>query len=125
MRRQSKKTAALYRKHGPERRDFIAEKGCCAICGTTQDLCVHEIANGMNRLRAFGERWAWLCLCSYCNCNVVTDKSKWPTEVQLALKLVCDPSYFSLEAFNAIIAPRIVHAEDVLNALKDYHAYKQ
>ena len=117
MRRQSPKTAAIYRKHGPERKAFVEQMGCCALCGNTLDLCCHEITNGPNRMKGFVERAAWLCLCSLCNCHNVTDRLEWPLEKQLALKLIVDPAGFSLTAIQNILAPRLVIVEDVLRYL--------
>lgn len=115
MRRQSPKTAAIYRKHGPERKAFVEKMGRCAICRSILDLCCHEITNGPNRMRGFVERAAWLCLCAHCNCHVVTDRLQWPLEKQLALKLLVDPEYFSLCKIEEILAPRRFESDRVLD----------
>lgn len=124
MRRQSLKTAALYRKHKAERQGFIFEYGSCWICGSVTGLCVDEICMGPNRLRAFPHREAWLCTCALCNCNVTTDTARWTLPLKLALKLDNDPAHFSIAKINEILAPdghpnppQRVTAAEVLDAL--------
>lgn len=118
MRRQSPKTAALYRKHGPERKAFVEEMGRCAICRSILDLCCHEITNGPNRMKGFVDRAAWLCLCAQCNCHVITDKSEWPYERQLALKLLVDPEGFSFNRVQEILLPRRIDVHLMLDFVR-------
>ena len=68
-------------------------------------LCVHEIANGVNRQAALDKPFALLVLCWYCNGHVVTDKGQWPEARQLAVLLEKAPEDYDLVAYNYLINP--------------------
>jgi hypothetical protein len=85
-----------------ERRDFLAEMDHCAVCGTRDNLTVHEMARGSSRNEALSARCCWLVACWGCNSGVLTDATVWPLEKQLALKLLTDAEYFDLSRFNEI-----------------------
>ncbi len=123
MRNRSPKTAAIYRKWTPVRHSFIDDHPFCMICGETyrEQLAVHEMTPGANRMRGFVERAAWLVACGVCNCDRLTDKFWWPIEKQLAVKLWYDPDGFDLETIWRIHAveghanpPQFVTYQDVL-----------
>ena len=105
-----------------ERNQFLTEHPHCAVCGAFGGVVsVHEMTPGKNRMRAFQRRELWLPACYVCNCNILTDREKWPLPAQLALKLALDPRYFSLDVVNEVLAPEgakvvpeAVSASDVL-----------
>lgn len=113
MRRQSLKTAAIYRRFKKPRRDFIDEMGACAVCRCLA-TCVDEILRGKNRMRAFQERACWLAACSSCNTGPLADPGEWPVEKKLALKILRDPWWFDLGVINDIYGSERYAAEDVL-----------
>lgn len=115
MRRRSNKTAALYRAHDVERRQFEADFPNCMFCGRYGGVSVHEIFAGSYRLLAFKVRACWLSLCSDCNCNRATDHAEFPWERQLAIKLELDPNGFDMAAVDAVLAPRRIDWAAVLN----------
>tara|TARA_Y100000361_G_scaffold142900_1_gene149385 strand:+ start:635 stop:1186 length:552 start_codon:yes stop_codon:yes gene_type:complete len=106
---------------------MIREVGKCENCGRSPghrkgvmpqlaQLCVHEIANGANRLRALDKRWATLVLCYQCNGGPFNWKGDWPEARQLALLLWRRPQDFDLKAYNYLInpnAPRRIEREDI------------
>lgn len=113
MRHQSKKTAAVYRKWSPIRREFLEESGYCCVCGQ-QATCVDEITRGVYRMAAFIRREAWLPTCAPCNCGILTDNCKYPRERKLALKSLCDPKYYNVEVIRDIITPKPVDSDEVV-----------
>lgn len=82
--------------------DFLQEMRGCAVCGSLQ-FAVHHIFAGKYRERALLVRAAWLPACWACNSDALEDKAQWPYERQLALKLICDPSYFDLAEINRLV----------------------
>lgn len=125
MRFQSKKQRAAYDEHREAREDFLAEyQWTCAVCNHRGVVHVHEITNGPNRMRGFGERAAWLPACNVCNCDVLTDKLREPLAKQLARKLLLDPAYFNLGKIRLIFGiegrpvPVVVTEAEVLEAAR-------
>lgn len=117
--------AAAYKEHGPMRRTMERDARGCWWCGTTEGLACHEMLNGPNRMRAFGRRECLLVLCSHCNCNVFTDKKRFPLARQLAIKMLKDANHFDLDVIREVAAPEgcpnppvLVTADDVLYWLK-------
>lgn len=98
IKHKSSKQAKLERQHRQPRTIFLSEFQQCWFCGNTSTE-VHEIANG-NGIRnlAFAHRAAWAASCNRCNFHELTDKTKWPIERQLAVKLINDPAFFDLPA---------------------------
>lgn len=125
MRKISKKTAAIYRKWGPVRKEFLWDHPYCFACGSGIDVAVHEMTPGKNRMRGFVERATWLTACNHCNCDRLTDASEWPLARQLALKLLHNPEYFDLEAVRRVLAPegcenppRVVDESEILEEVR-------
>jgi len=117
MRRVSKKTAKLLAAAKPIRKAMVAAAGQCEICGTSPQkrkypisdlnvLCVHEIANGPDRLKCIDKHYGTLVLCFHCNGNVVTNKKIWPEARQLALLQHRRPEQYNLAAYNMMVNPR-------------------
>ena len=97
MRRQSLKRAALNRKWGPIRKEFAQSYRNCNCCGGHGQLHCHEITRGFSRDAAISKRCSWLAVCSYCNCEKLTDAALWPLPRQLALKWLYDREHFDLD----------------------------
>lgn len=74
----------------------------CWCCENARSECVHEMARGIHRDKAFKERFAWWSTCSACNCELLTDYAIWPLARQLAGKWINDREYFNLLAFNRL-----------------------
>lgn len=118
LRPRSKKRAKLMREVSQDRLDFVAEFGRCCVCGSIEDLHVHEIASGPAREAALSERCAWLPACDYCNGEVLTDHSKWSIEKQLARKALIDPEHYDRRRVNELRgrAPEAISEIDVIKA---------
>ena len=52
--------------------------------------------------------------CCNCNCNVATDKAKWPTSRKLAVKWINDREWCDLEKFNSLSIRRVTWVEVVV-----------
>ncbi len=98
-------TSPKKRKHlrttAPRRRSYKAEFLMCQCCIKRKAEDVHEIARGIHKEESEKHPATWLCLCRKCH-DEMDDYSVWPIARQLALKLVADPSRFSLSKINEI-----------------------
>lgn len=119
IRRRRKAGAKIDRRVGPLRVAYVERVGRCALCGCTQQLAVHEIANGAgSREQAIQEPATWLVLCndvpgrSGCH-GLMSDKKRWPVPKQLCLKLITDPEYSNLAKFNAVYTHGTIHKSDL------------
>ena len=63
LRAASKKRAKRNREAAAKRRDWVTEASCCDICGTRQNLCCHEFAQG-NRVECYDNPAVILVLCN-------------------------------------------------------------
>lgn len=123
MRRQSKKTRAVYLEWGPVRQAFLDEHPRCALPDCPRaSQAVHEITSGSARMAGFVERATWLGVCYICNCERLTDAVKWPKARQLAAKMLQDPEGFDLEKFHAAYGRPMtaVPADEVLEYLRRF-----
>ena len=101
MNHESPKAAANRRKYALVRSTFREWSQQCMVCTFRECTEVHEICNGPDRQVALGRRETWLALCRRCH-DEIGDKSLWPVERQLAVKLLHDPEWFDPEAVNII-----------------------
>lgn len=126
MRQVSEKTAARAAECREMRRALVAQVGHCELCGhdprrprlgkVCWALACHEILNGALRQKCLDKRHSLLCLCWWCNSNVVTDKKLWPEARQLAALLKSRPQDYDLAAHNLLanpMAPQRVTQEEV------------
>ena len=118
LRRVSKKRAKLMREVSGPRADYVREFGRCAVCGTTENLHVHEIACGPAREASLSEPCTWLVACNFCNSKTLTDYSKWSIEKQLARKAVLDPARYDRRRVNELRGrdPEAITEADVIRA---------
>lgn len=121
MRNYTPERARYNRRHEQARRDFLDEfNRQCWFCGSTYNVAVHEIASGIgNRKHAFAVRFAWAPACGDCNCDQLTDRSRWPLVRQLGMKLARDPQHMTagcLEAFNELRGrhPRAITLAEII-----------
>ncbi len=113
MRRESTKAAKSRRIHSKARAEYRQQ--LCQVCLFLAASEVHEIARGIARAEAYGERATWLAVCRPCH-DYLGDYSIWPLERQLAVKLVRDAEHFDLDIFNRVRgrAPGAIAMEDVV-----------
>ncbi len=101
LKHQSSKKRKEIADTSKARREYVEQAGVCQGCGSWAVQDCHEIARGAHRSKAVYERFTWLALCSGCH-DRMDGYSIWPLEAQLALKLLVDPEYFDLVAFNRL-----------------------
>ena len=114
----SEKRLRRMEEAAPVRLELLARHDACMVCGHSprrpwkdkprecSQLCVHEIANGVNRQKALDKPFACLVLCWYCNQYEMTNKRKWPEARQLAVLLKKSPNDYDLAAYLELTNPR-------------------
>ena len=115
MRRQSKKTAARESEAKPILDALKAEVGWCEKCHARYNrLEAHEIADGSDRSKARGKRFATLILCWKCH-RIIQHNKDWPEARQLRLLQLSRPGDLDLERYNALKgrSPNRITAADV------------
>lgn len=119
LRPVSKKRAKLMKDIGPARRAYLAEHHVCACCMAGPSTEVHELANGPGRDKALSERCAWLAVCNDCNFHKLTDKTRYPVEVQYFFKALQDAGYYDRRRVNELRGrdPESITEADVLLAV--------
>jgi len=134
MRKISIKRKEIVRQAAAFRKTLMKTVGRCEICSASREnphrnlppamsaLCVHEIANGPDRMKALDKPFAVLCLCWKCNSMSVMNKKDWPQSRQLAILLKSRPNDFDLTAFNNLVnpnAPNRITIDEVKEHLED------
>ena len=113
LRRVSARRKKVLEETTGPRREYVANSGGCQCCLRHPAHDCHEILQGPLREQALYKRSCWLALCRECH-DAMHDKSIWPVERQLALKLLADPNFFNLAEVNEIRKRRSLTYEDIV-----------
>lgn len=113
MRRMSWRRRELLKVFEPARQAFRDDWPCCWVCGEPADD-VHEVARGVNRAQALGERCAWIRCCRSCH-EALGDYGRWPLVWQYALKMLWEPEHYDRQGLNRLRgrAPEAISDDEV------------
>ena len=107
--KERKKLAGIRAKRDAYKDEFPQ----CPLTGEWRVEC-HEITSGWaGRANGIVEPAVWLSVAPRVNREWFTDKKVWPVQRQLALKMLVDPTRYSLEKFNECYTHGTVYQEDV------------
>lgn len=74
----------------------------CELCRKRVATDCHEIARGIHRMRARGQRIASLGVCRECH-DKLSSRAEWPEARQLAALRRSRPDQYDLAAYNALV----------------------
>jgi hypothetical protein len=101
MRNFTNKRAAHNRAVKEFRMQYLSDHPKCIVCnGGSQ--CLHEMAKGVHRKGALGERCAVLAVCYQCNSGCLEEYDSYPLSRQYALKYLQDPVGYDRVALNKL-----------------------